>query len=405
MLVLTQYSYRSNQSGSHSRLESPATSTRISQSRSRSSAMSSTSSRGTEPPRGRSRQRACSVRRRSNAETIKRSIEESEDRTSPVVGQLPLSGEVEHSKSDEEARYEVKGAFRLKRKFEFRFPKPLSQPEPLWHPGDGFSSDEAKPNFIFSMTGTHKQKRPRPLPGVGKLQVEPENIAKEDDRGREPNRSRVQYLTQYSLKSSHSTAKEIWPTVHNFSEELVMRTRSPAALATEVIIRSTISPEPTPVPRLREEFGYIPPSSRKRKHSDFENFGRRVRDRVVTPFGNPESQSSYISQSENGHDEEDEGEEMKVEYAPEEIEVIPAMRYDESGNEEEESSQCEEVPAIASSQERSYEGSHQGRAEGSTTSGREDAKPEGTEWDPNRIPWAAGEVARHMLQFASQNFS
>lgn len=347
------------------------------------------------------------MRRRSRvarAESIKKSIEGTEDQASPV-GQLPLSREVEHSNSDKEVSYETKGAFRLKRKtgnFEFRFPKSLSQPEPIWCPGDGFSSDEARPNFIFSMTGTHKQRRSQPLPGVGKLPVESERVAKEDDCGQQPNRSRVQYLTQYDLKNRRSTAKEIWPTLQNFTEDLVVRERNPMVLDNEVIIRSTVSPEPTPVPRPREAFGYVPPTTRKRKHSDFENFGRRHQDRVPTPFVGLESQGTRVNQSGSSSDEddEDEDEEIEREYSPDEVEFVPATRYDEGDNEDEESSQHEEDPSSVQSREPSPEGGLEGSA-----SSDQDAKPEGTEWDQNHIPWAAGDVARQMLQHTSQAFS
>lgn len=358
-------------------------------SKSRNSATSRTSSKGTDSPRRRKRLGSHSVRRVTPypdaVESRKRSrVDGAENQASPLLAQLPLSGDVETHNSDGEVIYEKKGAFRLKRNkanLEFRFPKSLSQPEPLWRAGDGFSSDEAKPNFMFSMTGTHKQKKPRLLLGIGKLQLESEKIAKEDASGRHLKRSKAQHLTEYDMERRRSVAKDIWPTVENFAEELVVRTRNPTVPDNEIIIPSTIPPKPTPVPRPRELLKYVPPSSRKRKHSEFENFGRRLQAHVSASAGNLEPRGAHFNQLEIENDEEYEDEEREGEYEIEEDESMPVTRHGGGDVEGEEYS--------------SYDGSDSDTSHDrgpspvdSTASGLEDASSEEAESYLNDMPIA-----------------
>ncbi|KAI1775041.1 hypothetical protein F4818DRAFT_417601 [Hypoxylon cercidicola] len=396
---------------SRNRLESPAISGNTRNSRSRNSATPRTSSRGTSTLRRISRPRGRPVRRATpypdvvgsrkrpkvdGVGNIRRSLEVTKDRADPLLAQLPLSGDVKHHHSEDEATYEKKGVFRLKKNtgnFEFRFPKSLSQPEPLWRAGDGFSSDEAKPDFTFSMTGTHKQKRPRPLPGIGKLQLESEKMTREDAFGRHAKRSKTQHLTQYDVVHSRSEAKDIWPTAENFAEELVVRMRNPTVPDNEVIIPSTVLPKPTPVPQPRERLEYVPSSLRKRNHSEFENFGRRLQTHLLASTGDLESQGTHINQPDIGDDEEYEeydGEETEGEYTIEEDESVSITGGSES-DDEEHRNHGEKVASASYSPEYS--------PEDSTTSGLEDVKSEETESHLDDI-WTAGDLARQYLQFS-----
>ncbi|XXG98234.1 hypothetical protein Hte_004557 [Hypoxylon texense] len=395
-------------SNSRSRPENPTVPVHTRSSQSRNGATPRASSRGTNPTRRGTTLRSRSVRRatpypnvvgsrkRSGVDgvgDIKESFNVTKNRADPLLAQLPLSGDVETHNSDGEATYEKKGAFRLKRNpanLEFRFPKSLSQPEPLWRAGDGFSSDEAKPNFIFSMTGAHKQKRPRPLPGIGKLQLEAEKMAKEDTSGRHAKRSKTRHLTEYDMERRRGAAKDIWPTVENFAEELVVRTRNPIVPDHENIIPSTISPEPTPVPQPRPLLEYVPPSSRKRKHSEFENFGRRLQAHGSMFADSPEPRGAHINQLDIGNDEEYDDEEKEEEYGMEEDEPVSETRYGGDDDEDEEySSYDESVHGTACSQEPS--------SEDSAASGLEDASSEEAESYPADTQ-TADDSAQHGLR-------
>ncbi|KAI1102218.1 hypothetical protein F4804DRAFT_353942 [Jackrogersella minutella] len=243
-------------------------------------------------------------------ENIKESFKVAKGPDRPLVARLPLPGSVEDI--NKKAVYERKGAFRLRRDKEadeFLFPKTRNRFAPQWRVGDGFSDDEARPNFMSFMAGTHKLRRFQPTPGIGKLQLESEDVSKEDLRGREILCSEMQRLYRHR----RSAAKDVWPTMDNFAEEIVVPRRNPAMSKTEAIIPSTVLPQPTPVIGIRETFKYSPPTTRKRKHSDFESFGQRVRrDDLSGITGELELQSarnSSIEQSESGHDEEYEVEE------------------------------------------------------------------------------------------------
>ncbi|KAI0889230.1 uncharacterized protein GGS22DRAFT_184805 [Annulohypoxylon maeteangense] len=213
--------------------------------------------------------------------SIKRLLKVTKGSDGPAMPQLSLSGGVENDdKDNEEETYERKGAFWLKRDRgpdEFRFPKSHGHPEPLWRAGDGFSVDEARPDFTFLMTGQHKQRKPRPTSSIGELQIEPRNENEEDLRRSGVSRRKKQRLSHSEVKYRRGAVKDVWPTIENFSEELEVRKRNPDVPPNEKIIPSTIQPQPTPVPRAKDTFEYKPPPmTRKRRASDFENFGRRL---------------------------------------------------------------------------------------------------------------------------------
>ncbi|KAI1450536.1 hypothetical protein F5Y02DRAFT_413257 [Annulohypoxylon stygium] len=213
-------------------------------------------------------------------EVVKESPEVTESPGLPIIPPLSLYGGVDDGVEDDEPKYERKGAFWLKKDKgpeEFRFPKPPSHPEPLWCPGDGFSVDEVRSNFAFRMTGSQKQRKPKSTPGVGELQLETHDGDEKDPRMLAGIRRKHQRLLQYELKHHRRIPKDVWPTVDNFSEELEVQKRNPAVPASEKIIPSTVPPQPTPVPQLRETFSYnLPLMPRQRGNGDFENFGRHL---------------------------------------------------------------------------------------------------------------------------------
>lgn len=242
-----------------------------------------------------------------NNEGIKKSLE------GPAVAQLSPPIDIENHDSNGQVVYERKGAFRLKKNEgnqEFRFPKSLSQPEPLWRPGDGFSADEARPEFVSLMKGAHGQRRSRSVPGIGRLQLESEKANGENLRGLVTASSKVQSSAQCEARRRRSAAKDIWPTRDNFSEEIPSRKQQPMTAPNQKIISSTIPP-PTlfiPASQARETFKYNPPATKTRQHSDFESFGRRLRDGSTSwPINGVEFQglaSHYLVESEPRADAE-----------------------------------------------------------------------------------------------------
>ncbi|KAI0387997.1 hypothetical protein F5Y04DRAFT_286909 [Hypomontagnella monticulosa] len=233
----------------------------------------------------------------------------------PAAALLPLSLEVESHDNDGKAVYEQKGAFRLKKNEgnrQFRFPKSLSQPEPLWRAGDGFSVDEARPGFVFLMTGAHGRGRSRSVPGIGKLPLESENVSGENLRALGTTCPKVQRLSQYDTKRRRGAAKDVWPTRDNFSEEIPSRKRDPTILENQKVIPSTIPPPSLFVPasRAKETFDYKPPAAKTRQHSDFENFGKRLRDgSTLCPTSVQGPHLQYVGESEPAVDGEYEGDE------------------------------------------------------------------------------------------------
>ncbi|KAI0847496.1 hypothetical protein F5Y00DRAFT_271047 [Daldinia vernicosa] len=223
-----------------------------------------------------------------------------------TIPQLPLTGHMECNDNSEQVTYERKGAFRIrtnKGNNKFRFPKPRGQPEPPWRAGDGFSGDEARPSFLFFMTSTHKQRSPELLPGMGKLQLESEVTNKGHVRGSRLSGSKFQHSTptQRVIKNRRGIAKDVWPTKENFVEELGPRHRRSTTLETQGAISSNMLTQPTFLtPQNQGIFSYKPSTLRKRKRSDFENFGRlkeRSEPHFIDNVGYQSSEVHYIKQS------------------------------------------------------------------------------------------------------------
>ncbi|KAI0098109.1 hypothetical protein F4776DRAFT_676691 [Hypoxylon sp. NC0597] len=292
-------------------------------------------------------------------ENIKNSFGTTKGPEKLIFPPLPLSGNADNKDGNGNIAYERRGSFRLKKSKiadEFRFPKSPGQPEPIWRAGDGFSSDEAKPDFMFLVTSTHKQRRPGPLPSIGKLQLEVEDSSKEDLRGLGISQPKVQRLSQYQMKHRRGAVKDVWPNRENFSEELEVRKRNPTVPENGKIIPSTIPPQPTPKPRAREMFMYSPATSRVRKHSDFEHFGQRLqKSGEQSTTDDTETRAArifHIGQPEPGTGEECEYEE---EYETgEEYELVPSTDYNEESDEGEYyTTSHEDTPSASRSREAS----------------------------------------------------
>ncbi|KAI1291496.1 hypothetical protein F5Y03DRAFT_403241 [Xylaria venustula] len=173
--------------------------------------------------------------------------------------------------------YIVKGGFRLynyQQAREFKFPKSKVQLEPAWYAGDGFSGDEASPQSAFSTAHKGKRRRSRSLSTFGQLSLETESSI---DRKLEGVASSQPYLRgSHRLRGQASEmAKEVWPTRENFMDSSL--DKQPINAVNED--HSTAEPMPLPNPQTppssRLEMG--PGMPRKRRASDFENFGKRRR--------------------------------------------------------------------------------------------------------------------------------
>ncbi|KAI2621265.1 hypothetical protein GGR54DRAFT_639395 [Hypoxylon sp. NC1633] len=339
---------------------------------------------------------------------IKESLKVTKCPVQPIIAQLSLSGDDgERNGKCGKVRYEQKGAFRLKkdkREDKFRFPKPCSQPEPLWRAGDGFSSDEARPDFVFNMAGTHKQKKARLLPGIGKLELESEDVSKKAPRQSGTIRSKVQRSSQYETQHRRSVAKDVWPTRENFAEELEVRKQDSTVPVSQKRIDSIIMPQATPEPRARETFEYKPPTGRKRMHSDFENFGQHLQNNEFSFKGGTKEHSADADcTDESGQADGGEFEEAILVCEPEEDEIL-VYETDKDENEptvlaafERDSSNCE-GHATTDEKSTSVIQSRELISRDSAISIHEDEELESQEVRPYTDDiWAAGEVGTQIV--------
>lgn len=110
----------------------------------------------------------------------------------------------------------------------YRFPV-KRETEPLWQSGDGFSDDEAVPDFLFYATGHKKRAKQTSLPGFGTLPLLP--ISDEDSTGarNSQKRQKVEQAGYVQLATKlREGAKDPWPTFENFVEsKLPARTKQP----------------------------------------------------------------------------------------------------------------------------------------------------------------------------------
>lgn len=216
-----------------------------------------------------------------------------------------------HDTANSGSSYVTKGVFRLYNYQEpegFRPLKSISQPEQTWRAGDGFSDDEATPDFVFLMTGKHKRKRSRSLSAFGQLSIEAGNVAENGKMG--VTSSQPHRLRGLQRNVRRKTVKDLWPTRDNFSEDLVVQKPGAVAIKDGNIVQSTPLFSPTPMPSSTLEMKQA--KLQKRRASDFENFRRKRRSQsrrddensVVFPTASPEHR--YQS-SDDGYNEEEGG--------------------------------------------------------------------------------------------------
>ncbi|KAI0856656.1 hypothetical protein F4860DRAFT_518625 [Xylaria cubensis] len=205
--------------------------------------------------------------------------------------------------------YITKGVFRLynHRGLElFRFPKSRSQQEPSWKAGDGFSDDEATPDFAFLMTGKHKRKRSRSLSAFGQL-----SIQAEDAVAATSNQSCLKKSLRPRGNVCSTTVGEVWPTRENFAESTI--NRKPRNITAENHgFTSPLNLERVTV--SKSDARQVVPL--KRMASGFENLGKGKRRFQSNQDQNPSISFTrflpeYEDQTGDGEDEEADDEQME----------------------------------------------------------------------------------------------
>ncbi|KAI0970514.1 hypothetical protein F4678DRAFT_479928 [Xylaria arbuscula] len=235
--------------------------------------------------------------------------------------------------------YIVKGGFRLHNRQqarEFKFPQSKTQSEPAWYAGDGFSGDEASPQSAFSMAHKAKRRRSRSLSAFGQLSLETQSSV---DRNLEGVASSQPYLRgSHRLRGQASeTMREVWPTRENFMDSSL--DKKPRNVVNEdysmAEVMSPLNPQtpPSSRPEMR------PGMSRKRRASDFENFGKRRRrsasrqskESPMLYAGGSPVLGSLFGDEEDEEDEEERNEFYEGEY----MSASPILGTQLSDNEDE----------------------------------------------------------------------
>lgn len=174
---------------------------------------------------------------------------------------------------------------------EFRYPAHGHESGLVWRPGDGFTRDEAKPDFVFHMTGKHKRRLPRTLPGMKSLPVQNGSaISLSGDDSSQYKYRRIDLYSEFqSVKLLHRrTKQEVWPTYEDFFDStLPTRTVQPVlvddAYLAPLFSPFKVSPAETKYATSVTSRGNV---QLKREFLDFQNFGRCIEPEVrseITP--------------------------------------------------------------------------------------------------------------------------
>ncbi|KAI0132673.1 hypothetical protein BJ170DRAFT_680554 [Xylariales sp. AK1849] len=200
-----------------------------------------------------------------------------------LLDQLTSSGQPDQTLKSRKSARIVKGVFLVKedpKHDEFNFPASRSQPELSWRPGDGFSADEAKSDFMVFCTGKNKRKRPSSLPGMGNLSVESDPVQSGSVRA-SGKRQRVSEFHHPQLLRGEK--KDAWPTYHDFMDSTLPNRpkRAPLAEDEEITIPDSFRPE-TRVFEPRSTIKFLPQYDKGAL--DFRNFSNpepQVRSTLV----------------------------------------------------------------------------------------------------------------------------
>ncbi|KAK8868891.1 hypothetical protein PGQ11_007469 [Apiospora arundinis] len=229
-----------------------------------------------------------------------------------ILGELPIANTANQGVRRVDSVRVLKGGFVIKTPSteQYKYPTPSSQPEPVWRAGDGFSEDEAAPDFLFYITGTRKRRRPLTLPGMGQL---PTGMDETENPSIRPSNKRSRGIGVYeNIDLLRGGQKEPWPTKTDF-EDCTFPTRSKRGLRThqddyaDVIIPATFRPQREQSVASGSSIKYIP--RHKKGPLDFANF--RDLETVKSTYPQDDLPSRiqirrYDSDSEEGEEEGDE---------------------------------------------------------------------------------------------------
>ncbi|KAI0437374.1 hypothetical protein F4803DRAFT_570920 [Xylaria telfairii] len=236
------------------------------------------------PSRGRTRRRDatpyCNHLRRKNSRRHNKRSNVSRPRQhmhdqGPPLGQveLPSSSNADGHVKDVSS-YITKGPFRLydyQSPKLFRFPKLRNQLDRSWRVGDGFSGDEATPDFTPLMTCKHKRKQSRSLPAFDQLSVEADYVGN-DTGAVTSSQSHIKRLHRPRGKVCATEVRELWPTRENFADSTITQNPTDATVENH----SPILPlRLKPVAKSKLETRRAIPL--KRMASGFEGLGKSKR--------------------------------------------------------------------------------------------------------------------------------
>lgn len=144
---------------------------------------------------------------------------------SPILGEPYVAGERLGGHQDEQRGYVPKGAYLVRKEpnsDQYRFPKASAKPQPTWVTGDGFSDAEAKPDFLFFVTGKRKRRPSSSLPGIGKLTTRMDATKSPSIRAH-AKRARKDGAYQQKSELLRGEKRDMWPTRHDFIDSTLPR--------------------------------------------------------------------------------------------------------------------------------------------------------------------------------------
>lgn len=206
--------------------------------------------------RAKERRRESQSGNHTSLERTKRSSE------SPILGERYVTRERLGDHKDEKQGYIPKGAFLVRKEpnsDQYRFPKASAKHQSSWVPGDGFSDAEAKPDFLFFVTGKRKRKTSPSLPGMGKLTTGMDGTKTSSIQA---HGKRAQKEGAYHQKSEllRGERRDVWPTRHDFIDSTLPRRDEKAmdyCSADDFFIPSTVLSPPVTMytPQPTSKFG------------------------------------------------------------------------------------------------------------------------------------------------------
>ncbi|ETS83181.1 hypothetical protein PFICI_05057 [Pestalotiopsis fici W106-1] len=189
----------------------------------------------------------------------------------------------------------VKGGFLVSRNVQaenYLFPIRKGKPDPVWRAGDGFSDEEAAPDFLFYVTGQKKRMKPASTTDFGVLPLLP---AMDEHPGSIRHSRKRRKVGESSLIDRaallRGVANEPWPTYKNFMESSLPARTQQSLIQDHAAVRTHLSnqvqsslekatPKPQSTYQLLARYGKSPLHFKGRVNTD-----------------RPDARGAYIPQS------------------------------------------------------------------------------------------------------------